>query len=237
LSEVTIFDNDTGQYLKRRVYHVPFEISLFNMIQPIETLSKQNLVDAGISKVDTQITNNGFAEITVPPTDIASYNSDTRSWSNSVDDAKFQDLNIITGLEAKGYGFSYISNVMPAPFSNVVPGPSHSASLTLNTITNVGWGVDVIATGKISDSASGTAIGGVTITFDGTGAANLQPVTTNADGASTAKGKAPSTVATGWDVQAHFARDILLYKKSDSAIRTYSTTKHSTGLSISVPTK
>jgi hypothetical protein len=99
----------------------------------------------------------------------------------------------------------------------------------------VGWGTDVTVTGKLSDSASGAAIGGATISFDGTGAANLQSVTTNADGTFTAKGKAPSTVATGWSVQAHFAGDSL-YKKSDSTIKTYSTTKHTTSLSLTVPT-
>jgi hypothetical protein len=114
-------------------------------------------------------------------------------------------------------------------------GPSQTASLTLNGIANVGWGTDVTVTGKLSDSASGTGIGGATITFDGTGAANLQSVTTNTDGTFTAKGKAPSTVATGWGVQAHFAGDNS-YNKADSTIKTYSTTKHATGLSFTVPT-
>jgi hypothetical protein len=114
-----------------------------------------------------------------------------------VDAAKFQDLkNIIAALEAKGYGFSYMSDVTPAPFSESVSGPSQAALLTLNTITNVGWGVDVTVTGKLRDHATGTAIEGATITFEGTGTANLTSVTTNADGTFTAKGKAPSTVAT-----------------------------------------
>src|SRR5919198_1559368 len=75
LSEVTVFDNDSGQYLKKRVYHVPFEVSLFNMIEPTGTLSGQNLVDAVLSKADTQIANTGFAVITLHPTDIAPYNN------------------------------------------------------------------------------------------------------------------------------------------------------------------
>jgi peptidoglycan/xylan/chitin deacetylase (PgdA/CDA1 family) len=236
LSEVTVFDNDTGQSLKRRVYHVPFDISLFNMIEPTGTLSGQNLVDAVVSKADTQIANTGFAVITLHPTDISPYNPATGSWTDTVDDAKFQALkNIVTALEAKGYGFSYMSDVTPAPSSNVVPGTSQTALLTLNTIANVGWGADVTVTGKLTDSASGTAIDGATITFDGTGATNLQPVTTNADGTFTAKGTAPSTVATGWKVEAHFAGDNH-HDKVDSTTRTYSTTKHAIGLSISVPT-
>ncbi|MFL6510463.1 MAG: polysaccharide deacetylase family protein, partial [Nitrososphaera sp.] len=183
LSEVTVFDNDTGQYMKRRVYHVPFDISLFNMIEPTGTLLGQSLVDSVVSKADAQIANTGFAVITLHPTDISPYNSATGSWSNAIDDAKFQDLkNIVTALEAKGYGFSYMSDVTPAPSSTVVPGASQTASLTLNTIANVGWGTDVTVTGKLSDSASGNAIGAATVTFDGTGAENLQSVTTNADG-------------------------------------------------------
>jgi peptidoglycan/xylan/chitin deacetylase (PgdA/CDA1 family) len=226
LSEVTVFDNGTGQYEKRRVYHVPFDISLFNMIEPTGTLSGQNLVNAVISKADTQIANTGFAVITLHPTDIAPYNSGSGSWANGVDAAKFQALkNIITALETKGYGFSYMSDVTPAPSSTVVPGPSQTALLTLNTIANVGWGVDVTVSGKLSDSASGTAIGGATITFEGTGAANLTSVTTNADGTFTAIGKAPSTVATGWKVEGHYAGDST-HDPAHSLPRTYNTIQH-----------
>jgi hypothetical protein len=60
-------------------------------------------------------------------------------------------------------------------------------------------------------------------------------VITGADGKATGTGTAPNTVATDWTYQAHFAGDSLYFAK-DSLIRTYSTTKHATGLSISVPT-
>ncbi|MFL6525205.1 MAG: polysaccharide deacetylase family protein [Nitrososphaera sp.] len=233
LSEVTVFDNDTGQYMKRRVYHVPFDISLFNMIEPTGTLLGQSLVDSVVSKADAQIANTGFAVITLHPTDISPYNSATGSWTDTVDDAKFQDLkNIVTALEAKGYGFSYMSDVTPAPSSKVVLGPLKPALLSLNTIANVGWGVDVTVTGKLSDYATGAAIGGKAITFADTGAANLQSVTTNSDGTFTAKGKAPSTVATGWKVEAHFAGDST-YDAAISLPRTYNTIKHSVLLSTS----
>lgn len=192
LSEVTVFDNNAGQYEKRRVYDVPFDISLLAMIPPRGTLSGQNLVDTVVSRTATQIANTGFAVITLHPSDVAPYNSATGSWSNSVDNAKFQDFkNILAALEAKGYDFSFMSDGTPAPFSQVVPGPPQPAVLTLNTIVNVGWGVDVTVTGKLSDSASGAALGGEAITFKGTGAANLPSVTTNPDGTFTAKGKAP----------------------------------------------
>ncbi|MFL6483069.1 MAG: polysaccharide deacetylase family protein, partial [Nitrososphaera sp.] len=233
LSEVTVFDGDTGHYLKRRIYHVPFDISLFNMVKPTGTLSGQNLVNAVVSKAATQIANTGFAVITLHPTDISPYNSATGSWTDTVDNAKFQDLkNIVTALEAKGYGFSYMSDVTPAPSSKVVLGPLKPALLSLNTIANVGWGVDVTVTGKLSDYATGAAIGGKAITFADTGAANLQSVTTNSDGTFTAKGKAPSTVATGWKVEAHFAGDST-YDAAISLPRTYNTIKHSVLLSTS----
>ncbi|MDQ3881976.1 MAG: PKD domain-containing protein [Thermoproteota archaeon] len=109
----------------------------------------------------------------------------------------------------------------------------HATTLTLNTITSVPWGKDITVTGKLTDNtASGAGVGGATITFDGTGATNLQPVTTNADGTFTAKGASATTVATGWKVQAHFA-DNSDYTASNSLIKTYSTTKHSVFLAIS----
>ena len=46
----------------------------------------------------------------------------------------------------------------------------HVTTLTLNTITSVPWGKDVTVTGRLTDNApSGAGVGGVTITFDGTG--------------------------------------------------------------------
>jgi peptidoglycan/xylan/chitin deacetylase (PgdA/CDA1 family) len=232
LSEVTVLDSDTGQHLKRRIYHVPYDISLYNMIPPKGTLSGENLISQVVSKADTQIANTGFAVITLHPTDIAPYNSATGTWSNSVDNIKFQDLkDIITRLEAKGYGFSYIRDVTPAPFSEVVPGPSQTTVLTLNNIAYVGWGIDVTVTGKLSDYASGAGIEGATITFEGTGAANLQPVTTNADGTFIAKGKAPSTVATGWRVEAHFDGDST-YAATTSLPKTYGTLPHTVAIAL-----
>ncbi len=109
---------------------------------------------------------------------------------------------------------------------------AHATTLTLNPITSVLWGNDVTVTGKLADNAaSGAGVGGVTISFDGSGAANLQPVTTNADGTFTVKGKSPTSVATGWRVQAHFAGNSD-YTASNSVIRTYSTTKHTTLIAL-----
>ena len=108
----------------------------------------------------------------------------------------------------------------------------HITTLTLNTITNAPWGNPVTVTGKLTDNAaSGAGIGGATIAFDGTGADNLPDVITNADGTFTATGASPTTVATGWKVQAHFASNTE-YSGSDSIVQSYATTKHSVGSSI-----
>jgi hypothetical protein len=105
--------------------------------------------------------------------------------------------------------------------------------LTLNTITSVPWGKDVTVTGKLAD-ANNAGIGGKTITFDGTGADNIADIVTSTDGTFTAKGASPTTVATGWKVQAHFAGDSL-YNAKDSSVKSYSTTKHSVSISLNVP--
>ena len=107
---------------------------------------------------------------------------------------------------------------------------SHTTTLTLNTITSVPWSTTVTVTGKLTDNAaSGAGIGGKAITFTGTGAANLASVNTNTDGTFTASGKAPSTVATAWTVQAHFAPDST-YQASDSNTQNYATLAHTSTL-------
>jgi Tol biopolymer transport system component len=109
--------------------------------------------------------------------------------------------------------------------------------LTLHT-RDVPWGKDVIVTGKLVAHASnnaeeGEGIGGKTITFDGTGADNLPDnVVTNADGTFTAKGASPPAVATGWEVQAHFAGDSS-HVASNATTKTYNTVKHNVTLSVS----
>ena len=105
-------------------------------------------------------------------------------------------------------------------------------TLTLDTVANVPWGSSINVTGKLTDNAaSGAGVGGKTITFRGTGAANLASETTNIDGTFTAKGKAPSTLATGWTVQAHFVDDSV-YNSADSNSQSYNTLKHTTSITL-----
>ena len=94
-------------------------------------------------------------------------------------------------------GFNYIQ--VYAPASTRI----HQTTIVLNTIANVPWNTTVKVTGKLTDNnASNAGIGGKTISFTGTGVADLAPVTTNPDGTFTVSGISPSTVATGWTVQA-----------------------------------
>jgi hypothetical protein len=130
-----------------------------------------------------------------------------------------------------------------APTPPPLPPPEPiQAFLTLNAIRDVPEGKDVIVRGKLVAYASNNAqgvegIGGKTITFDGTGAANLPDnVITNADGTFTAKGASPNTVATGWEVQVHFAGDSS-YAASNIIIKTYSTVKHNVIISVSAAKK
>jgi peptidoglycan/xylan/chitin deacetylase (PgdA/CDA1 family) len=233
LSEVIVIDEETSQQVKRRVYHVPFEVSILSLIEPRGSLTGQDLVDSVMSKAAAQIANTGFAVIVLHPQDIAPYNSATGTWSNSINESKFQAVkDIVSAVQARGYQFSHMSDVTPGRYSEPVEGATALASLSLNSIANVGWGGTVTVTGKLSDVETGNGIENAEITFDGTGGSDIAPVTTNPDGTFTAKGLAPSTVATGWKVQSHFAGDSN-YLASNSLIKTYNTIAHSISITVS----
>lgn len=132
-----------------------------------------------------------------------------------------------------GEGDTIISTADCETVQGTTPPPqSIQTVLTLNTITNVPWGKEVTVTGKLANAANNAGIGGKTITFDSTGADNIPDVVTKTDGTFTAKGASPTTVATGWKVQAHFAGGSG-YTTSDSSTKTYNTVKHSVTLAIS----
>jgi hypothetical protein len=123
-------------------------------------------------------------------------------------------------------GFDYIQ--VYAPTSTRI----HQTTIVLNTIANVPWNTTLTVTGKLTDNnASNAGIGGKTITFTGTGAANLASVTTNPDGTFTASGISPNTVATEWTVQAQFGGDSS-FALSDSSVQRYNTLIHSTSLTL-----
>jgi hypothetical protein len=107
-----------------------------------------------------------------------------------------------------------------------------ATTLTLNPITSVPWSSNVIVSGKLSATSSAAGIGGKTITFTGTGAAGISSVTTNPDGTFSATGLSPSTVATGWQINANFAGDSTY--GSSSTTQSYDTLVHSASLSLAI---
>src|SRR5581483_11016026 len=110
-------------------------------------------------------------------------------------------------------------------------------SLELSPIQSVPWGQKVKVTGILKNTQTGLGLGSKTITFDGSGAFNLSPVTTKPDGTFTVTGASPDIAGGGWNVQAHFAGDPV-YDLIDSSVVKYSTTKHNTSITLKItPTK
>jgi hypothetical protein len=117
-----------------------------------------------------------------------------------------------------------------------IPGTGGGGSaLILNPISSVPWGTAVKVTGKLTDLSTGSAIGGATIAFTGTGAANLPKAITASDGTFSTSGKAPNTVATGWTVQAQYGGGGI-HASTNSPVQSYNTVKHTALLTLIVPT-
>jgi hypothetical protein len=113
----------------------------------------------------------------------------------------------------------------------------HATSLSLSSPTSVPWGrpTSISATLKDTSNAS-TPIAGATISWNGTGTIGINDKTTDGNGIAAVSGTSPNSVATNWSVQGHYAGDSLYYSK-DSVIKTYSTTKHATSLSLTISPK
>jgi peptidoglycan/xylan/chitin deacetylase (PgdA/CDA1 family) len=118
LSEVTITDSQTGEHTKKRIYHVPFGISLLRLIN--DGYSGNELTQEVLRRAENYISNYGFAVVALHPTDVATYTNTGGStpYSNNVDSNKFQVLvDITNGLEGKGIILSHFSGVTPPPSS------------------------------------------------------------------------------------------------------------------------
>jgi peptidoglycan/xylan/chitin deacetylase (PgdA/CDA1 family) len=116
LSEVTITDSQTGEHTKKRIYHVPYGMSLQNIIK--EGYSGNELIQEVLRRADVNISKYGFVVIVLHPTDVAPYNNtgDSTPYSNNVDPNKFQVLvDITNALEGKGIILSHFSGVTPPP--------------------------------------------------------------------------------------------------------------------------
>lgn len=110
----------------------------------------------------------------------------------------------------------------------------HSVGMSITAAkATVPWGQPNSFTVTLTDTATGLPIQGKTVSFDGTGAISVPNAVTGSDGKAIGTGTSPNSVATGWTYQAHFAGDAQ-YNKKDSAIKTYSTSKHSTSLTLNL---
>ncbi len=137
-------------------------------------------------------------------------------------------LNIVATLRDGSNGI--IESSPPV----VITVQKHATSVALGNIINVRWSMPTSFPATLTDTDNGgTAISSRTIHYDGTGVIAVSDATTNSTGVAVGQGTAPSTVGTGWTVQAHLAGDAL-YKSADSVIKTYSTLMHLTVLTLKI---
>lgn len=99
------------------------------------------------------------------------------------------------------------------------------------------WNQTTTFTVIAKDLSNGSSlVEGMNVNIDGTyvmGGNTGINMTTNAYGVATWTGTAPVCVCSGWTAQAHFAGDSL-YAAKNSPIKTFSTLKHKTSLSLTV---
>jgi hypothetical protein len=109
----------------------------------------------------------------------------------------------------------------------------HTGSLAFVSLApNVPWSRPTSFPVILRDTSNGgTALGGQTIHFTGTGVVNVANKVTDSTGKATGIGISPNTVATGWTYQAQYAGNTL-YTAASTFVHTYNTLKHSTGLSL-----
>ncbi len=138
-----------------------------------------------------------------------------------------------TGMQVKAT-FSGEPNYLPSLSSTTITISRHATGLVGGTIKNNWWGRPTSFSATLIDiDNSGLPIPDKTIHFNGTGVIGVSDQITNERGNVVGTGTAPSIVATGWKVQAHFAVD-KLYLKKDSIIKSYNTLSHGTALNLSL---
>jgi hypothetical protein len=100
----------------------------------------------------------------------------------------------------------------------------HATTLTLESISSVIEGSDIDVTGNLADSDANQGIGGMNVTFSGSGADGILELATTDSGPDkggfATSGTIPNATSTLNSVQAHFAGDDI-YEASDSAVRTF----------------
>jgi hypothetical protein len=167
--------------------------------------------------------------------------STTTGTISDMEKCTFFISNMISGVEAN-YGLTSdqvtLLDQFFASFVADPPSSKHATGLTMNQIAgSKPWGQSLTVTGKLVDIySSDKGVAGQSITFSTSGGASLPAVTTMLDGTFSSTGKAATSVGDTWTVQAHYAGNSL-YTTADSEIRGYSTTAHSTSVTLNISPK
>ena len=148
--------------------------------------------------------------------------------------------NMIDGVEAN-YGLTSDQVILLDQYYNWLvnnlPPSKHATGLTLNQVASSRpWGQSLTVLGKLTDIFSSDAGFSGLVTFTTSGGTYIPPVTSNSDGTFASTGTAATTVGSGWTVQAHYAGNSFR-TAADSEIRTYSTTAHSSSLTLNISPK
>ena len=112
----------------------------------------------------------------------------------------------------------------------------HNVDLLISVSNSkIPWGAPTSFTATLRDTSTGyTPISEAVIKLEGTGAKNLtNDQKTDANGKAVWNGTAPSVLHTGWTVQAQYVGNAQ-YNFAESPVKIYSTTPHSTFLSLTV---
>ncbi len=187
----------------------------------IEDISNRNPMWGTTIEVVGIASNSGTDKVTVDWGD-GSENGDIEvidnTWTSShlYDSAGVGERTIV----AKLISSEGVEDASSAPDTITVG--KRESTLELLNVGSVIQGSDVIALGRLIDTESGEGIGSKELSFDGSGASNLHPVSTSTDGSFESSGGSPNSTSFLWTVQAHFDGSPE-YESSDSGIRTYDT--------------
>ncbi|MGI0045795.1 MAG: 6-bladed beta-propeller [Nitrosotalea sp.] len=178
--------------------------------------------------IDT-VSINGTASNTASGDTITVTWGDSASTNNiPISSGKWGPLSHIYGAGAVGTNHILASLISSSNVNKAVSAPlsisviQHTATLTLNPISNVGVGGTITVTGRLTDTNANVGISGQPVAFNGTGVGTLATVSTNSTGYYTATGTAPNTPTTGLTLQARFTGNLDLFPSS-STIQIYNT--------------
>ncbi|MGI0087088.1 MAG: 6-bladed beta-propeller, partial [Nitrosotalea sp.] len=176
--------------------------------------------------IDTVSINGTASNAAIGDTITVTWGDSTSVNNIPINSGKWSTLNHIYGSGAIGtnpiiatlVSSGNIDKTSSAPLSISVL--QHRSVLTLNTISNVGVGGIITATGTLTDADTNIGIASQSITFTGTGVGTLTSASTSSSGAYAVTGTALTSAATGLTLQAHFGGELDTLPSS-SIIQTY----------------